>query len=224
MADPTALPLANRKLSYGRYLKSSASPLPTEKVPRVFCDVASVRLIKDKDGVPAALVRQCCNAKMCAWQARVTGHCESIAIPIQNCCVLCSPRDIIAVDHVGVGHLGIEIVRISQRCGWVDVVDRDLRSVGPLIDWMRSVAGEAGVSIFPPELDSVLHVHHHNISHSTRSPAVASYASMSVVVLPCRLISPGFVSGSPTILLECGIIGGVPHVHTDITRVVSTRS
>ena len=172
---------------------------------------------------------------MRARKARVASNGEHILVDER--CILCVPRDVVAVDLVGIGHLGVEVARVAQTGRGVDVGDGDgccveqtmlvrvvqgedsisglfMLTIRPLIDGMRVSRSHIGVGVFPIEVHSVLEIDKHGICDRAFSPAVAANASVAVEVLPVLLITPLVVSIPPAILLECGIVRSVPQVHS----------
>lgn len=69
--------------------------------------------------------------------------------------VLGRPRDVVAPDLVCGVHLRVEEIRVAQACRGVHVWDGDGGDVDPFVYGVRGGVGEAGVCVFPPELDCV---------------------------------------------------------------------
>jgi hypothetical protein len=73
-----------------------------------------------------------------------------------------------------------------------------------------------GVGIFPPHLYCVLRIDHHDIRCRARTPGVASYTCVSILVLPFLLISPIAVAVAPSKLLKCRSIRSIPEMHAHV--------
>ena len=102
----------------------------------------------------------------------------------------------------------------------MQVVDRH-RSVRPLIDGVFAGSRLVGIGVFPPDLSCVGLIDEHDISRAGPAPGITCHARMSILLLPALLPSPIAVAMSPAKLLEGTCIGGVPHMHTDVSVTIS---
>lgn len=89
-----------------------------------------------------------------------------------------------------------------------------LLTVGPFVDGVIVRRGHVRVGVFPVEVHGILQIDKHSVRDSSFAPAVATDTSMAVEVLPVLLVIPLLVSVPPTILLERGVVGSVPQVHS----------
>ena len=149
--------------------------------------------------------------------------------------VLGRPGDVVAFYARGAEVLGVEDVGVAQGGRGVDVVDCDRGwvasvqcpywkkcelTVDPLVDRMRGRVGGVRVRVFPPELDGVLQVYHHDIRSGAGTPRVAAYTGVSVLVRPRSLKCPVQVTVSPAKLLKRLIVARIPHVHADLLEIL----
>ena len=72
---------------------------------------------------------------MRARKARLASDGEHVLVDER--CILCVPRDVVAVDLVSFGHLGVEVARVAQTGRRVDVRDGDGCCVEQLLDQSR---------------------------------------------------------------------------------------
>ena len=87
-------------------------------------------------------------------------------------------------------------------------------TIRPFIDRVVVRRSHVAVGVFPVKVDGVLQIDEHSISDGAFAPAVATNPSMAVEILPFLLVVPLLITVPPAILLERGVVGSVPQVHT----------
>lgn len=98
--------------SRSRNINIYFGPLANLQISRVLSHIVSYRLVEHVDVVATALVGQRSDAEVRARKARFAANGEHILIDERR--VLCIPGDVVAIDLVCVGHLGVEVVRVAQ--------------------------------------------------------------------------------------------------------------
>lgn len=128
--------------------------------------------------------------------------------------VLSLVGDVVPLDAT-ICHLRVKVRCVAQRRDGVHAADCAVGRVLPRVDGMVFLRNGRGIGVFPPELDVVLLVGHHGVRGRAFAPAVAADAGVGVETLPALDGNPDVLAVVPGVLLEGGLVDGVPDVHAE---------